>query len=111
MLEGLKRLNKPKDTRMLITEDLHMRIIDNLPNICTTLYETSLFSSAFSIAFHVFFRVGEIVLSKRWQAHQIIAIDHVRIHSSDNTEFIKIVIPYSKTDHYGQGATIKIGET
>ena len=111
MLEGLKRLNKPKDTRMPITEDLLLRIVNNLPNICVSLYEANLFSTAFSIAFHGFFRVGEIVLSKRWQAHQIVGIEHVKFHSRDNTEFIKIVIPYSKTDQYGQGVTIKIDET
>ena len=59
MLDGLKRLKKSSDTRLPITEDLLCRIVDNLPNVCSSKYEADMFSSAFSLAFHGFLRVGE----------------------------------------------------
>ena len=111
MLEGLKRLNKPGDTRLPITEELLFRIIDKLPNICSSTFETHLFSSAFSLAYYGFFRVGELVLSKKWQAHQVVAIHNVTFAPQGGKEIIRIIVPFSKTDQYGQGATIEIAET
>ena len=55
MVEGLKRINKSKDTRLPITKEILIRIIDKLPNVCSSKFEASLFSSAFSLAYHVFF--------------------------------------------------------
>jgi hypothetical protein len=111
MLEGLKRLKKPSDSRLPITEELLDRIICNLPNVCTSFYEADLFSSAFSVAFHGLLRVGEIVLSKSWQKHQVIVIEHVRFDvASNKQEIVRITIPFSKTDQYGYGATVEIKE-
>jgi hypothetical protein len=111
MLEGLKRLKKPSDSRLPITEELLDRIICNLPNVCTSFYEADLFSSAFSVAFHGLLRVGEIVLSKSWQKHQVIGIEHVRFGvASNRQEIVRITIPFSKTDQYGYAATVEIKE-
>jgi hypothetical protein len=73
---GFQRLKQPSDTRLPITEELLDRIIRNLPNVCTSFYEADLFSSAFSVAFHSLLRVGEIILSKSCQKHQVIGIEH-----------------------------------
>ncbi|CAG2252164.1 unnamed protein product [Mytilus edulis] len=111
MVEGLKRINKSKDTRLPITKEILIRIIDKLPNVCSSKFEASLFSSAFSLAYHGFFRIGEIVRNKKWQAHQVIAIENVTLSKKDYIEIAKIVIPFSKTDQYGHGTVIEITET
>ena len=112
MLEGLKRLKNPSDSRLPITEELLDRIIRNLPNVCTSFYETDLFSSAFSVAFHGLLRVGETVLSKSWQKHQVIGIEHLSFDvASNRQEIVRITIPFSKTDQYGYGATVEIKES
>ena len=84
MLEGFQRLKQPSDSKLPITEELLDRIIRNLPNVCTSFYEADLFSSAFSVAFHGLLRVGEIVLRKSWQKHQVIGIEHESFDVASN---------------------------
>ncbi|CAG2245727.1 unnamed protein product [Mytilus edulis] len=55
--------------------------------------------------------IGEIVRNKKWQAHQVIAIENVTLSKKDYIEIAKIVIPFSKTDQYGHGTVIEITET
>ncbi|CAC5405676.1 unnamed protein product [Mytilus coruscus] len=74
-------------------------------------FEADLFSSAFSLAYHGFLRIGKIVRSKKWQAHQVIAIENVTLSKRDHVEIAKIVIPFSKTDQCGHGSCIGITET
>lgn len=100
------RRNKiPKNTRLPILEDLLIHIVNKLNPICYSLYETKLFSAAFSLAFHGFFRVGEIVLTKSCQAHQTISLDHLKFSKQGDVNFIIITIPFSKNDQRGLGAT------
>jgi len=111
MFEGLRRNKIPKDTRLPISEDLLINIVNKLNLICYSLYETKLFSAAFSLAFHGFFRVGEIVLTKSCQAHQTISLDHLKFSNQGEVNFIIITIPFSKNDQRGLGATVRIQET
>ena len=111
MLEGLTRLNKPGDTRLPIIEELLCRIIDELPNVCSSTYETNLFSSASSLAFYRFLRIGELVLSKNWQAHQVIAIHSIIFVPQGDNEISRLLVPFSKTDQCGHGSVIEIVET
>ena len=111
MLEGMRRSYKPKDTRLPITSDLLVKIIKALPQVCFSNYEAALFSSAFSLAFHGFLRVGEITLSKKWQFHQVITIDCIKFVEEEGREKIHLGIPFSKNDQYGKGASLKIAET
>ena len=63
ILEGFKRSRPSKDARlpMAISRDLLAKIIKVTPVVCiTSIYESKLFSAAFSITFHGLFRIGEI---------------------------------------------------
>lgn len=111
MLEGLKRSKKSKDARLPISEKLLFRIINNLKFICCSKYEADLFASAFSVAFYGLLRVGELVLNKTWQAHQVIGIENISLKYDGETEVAEICLPFSKTDQYGIGTTIKIVQT
>ena len=108
MIEGMRRLNKQKDTRLPISQGLLLKLINVLPYICSSIFEATLFSSAFSLAFHGFLRVGELVLSKRWQAHQVINIKDISIANSNDVEKIELRIAFSKTDQHGHGSNIQI---
>lgn len=63
MLLGMQRLHKRVDSRRPITIDLLVHIFDALQYTCSSVYETALFSSCFSLAFFAFSRVGEFAVS------------------------------------------------
>ena len=79
MLEGMKRSKIVKDIRLPITLDLLNRIINQLPVICCSGCESTLFAAAISVAYHGFFRVGEIAFTKPGQFHQILGLQDVNI--------------------------------
>lgn len=68
-------------------------------------------TSAFTLAYHGFFRICEIVRNKMCQAHQVLAILNVTLSKRDHVEIAKIVIPFSKTNQFGHGTCIEIKET
>lgn len=111
MLEGMKRLKGTKDVRLPITLELLTNIIDKLPSVCFSAYEALLFAAAFSLAFHGFLRIGEIVYTKAGQVRQIICVQDVKLHSLKNQQSIRIHITHSKSDQTGQGLFIDIIET
>lgn len=108
MLEGMRRTNKKKDTRLPISRELLHKIINALPLVCTSNFEAALFSSAFSIAFHGFLRVGEIAMNKPCQLKQIITINNTDLCLDGESEMIKLRITYSKADQHGKGSIVHI---
>lgn len=111
MLEGMRRGHKSKDTRLPISADLLSRIIKMLPSICCSEFEAALFSSAFSLSFHGFLRVGEVAYNKVGQAQQVITMDNVKVVKEDGLEKIHLHILFSKTDQRGKGQMLEITET
>lgn len=61
LLEGCKRSRVLKDARAPITQVLLTKIIETLPQICSSDYETILFQTVYSVAFYGLFRVSELV--------------------------------------------------
>jgi D-hexose-6-phosphate mutarotase len=96
MIEGMRRLNKQKDTRLPIAQGLFLKLINVLPYICSSIFEATLFSSAFSLAFHGFFRVG------------VIHIKDISIANANDVDKIELRIAFSKTDQHGHGSNIQI---
>ena len=79
-----------------------------LPYICWSIFEATLFSSDFTLALHGFLRVSELVLSKRWQAHQVINIKDISIANANDVDKIELRIAFSKTDQHGHDSNIQI---
>jgi hypothetical protein len=78
ILEGSKRKNSPKaDLRLPVSMNLLKRLIQSLPFVCTSVYESTMFASAFSLCFFGLLRVGEITSQSKGRAGK-----HV-IHISD----------------------------
>ena len=108
MLEGMKRSKHSKDARLPITLEILNKILNRLPVVCTSPYEALLFSAAFSMAYHGFFRVGEIVFTKLGQEHKILGVSDVKIRTINNSRVINVYIAFSKTDQEGKGTLICI---
>lgn len=105
MLEGVRRSNPGRDQRLPITTNLLKDILSKLPLVCTSLYESKMFSAAFTLAFHGFLRVGEITLHRN-NCDRVLSVHDIKIEQMD--KLLKVHIRYSKTDQSGQGTVIKI---
>ena len=54
------------DTRLPITLPILLSIVDNMPSLCSTLYESRLYQTMCTTAFlFAFLRVGEITICPR----------------------------------------------
>lgn len=95
MLLGMQRLHKRVDSRRPITIDLLMHIFDALQYTCSSVYETALFSSCFSLAFFAFLRVGEFVVSHLSERHMLQYSD---ISIDKENGLINLSLSSSKTD-------------
>ena len=63
------------------------------------------------MAYHVFFRVGEIALTKPGHSHQILGLQDVNIIINGAQYFINVHLIYSKNDQSGKGADICLHKT
>jgi integrase len=108
MLEGFRRTAKPKRARLPITLDLLSGILTKLSAVCRDGFESTLFSSAFTLAFFGFFRIGELTTASKSDraVDKIINLTDIKLVDKEETLLIKI--RYSKADQRGKGCTIKI---
>lgn len=105
LLQGMQRTSThSKDSRLPITLELLNRIVSILHSACHNLYETKLFSAAFTLTFHAFLRIGEIALSKGNNPQSILQFDDVILLQSK----IQLTIKRSKTDQLGVGTILSI---
>lgn len=104
MLTGIERLNKRVDLRLPIAPSLLKRILEILPSICSSTYESTLFSAAFSLAYFGVLRVWEIVVESRNLATHALSLSDVKL-SSQNT-VLEMRILHSKTDQLGKGTLL-----
>lgn len=103
MIEGIKRSkSKRSDTRLPITRDLLAKILNSLPLVCSSHYETKLFMAAFSLAFHGLMRVGELTVGSRSSDAHTISFHDVKISNN----ILEVFISSSKTDQLGKGMTL-----
>lgn len=109
LLQGMKRLNHNSDTRLPITKDLLEKIILVLPTTCTNSYETSLFSAAFSLAFHGLFRVGELTVHCKIPNNIVLGMENLTL--DPDKQLLLINLKHSKTDQVGKGTILQIGNS
>ena len=65
MLKGCTKMGMRVDTRLPITLPILLSIVDNMPSLCSTLYESRLYQAMCTTAFFAFLRVGEITICPR----------------------------------------------
>lgn len=104
MLLGMSRLDRRVDSRLPVTPDLLSKLLKSLPNVCKSVYETSLFSAIFSLAYFGFFRIGELVVSSPGLHGHVINVRNVLL--KENESVLQLSLPHSKTDQEGKGVLI-----
>ena len=62
MLKGYTKMGMRVDTRLPITLPILLSIVDNMPSLCSTLYESRLYQAMCTTAFFAFLRAGEITI-------------------------------------------------
>ena len=107
ILEGFKRSRPSKDARlpMAISRDLLAKIIKVTPVVCIkSVYESKLFSAAFSITFHGLFRIGKITKDSHSKAEHFIRLQDITMFP----DRVEVCVPSSKTDQLDRGTTVVI---
>ena len=106
LLEGSMRVKgSQEDSRLPITKPLLAKILNVLPQVCTSIFETKLFSASFLLAFCGFLRVGEVSCKSGGPDHTIQFHDFKILQES-----IEFPIALSKNDQAGKGFTISIAK-
>lgn len=101
--EGARRTGRQPDSRRPISLTMLRQLSHNLSGICSSTYETTVFRTAFLLAFFGFLRVGEFTaLSNNAHAHNILSIGDIHLtHDS-----LSVTIRFSKTDQRGRSTTL-----
>lgn len=86
LLKGAQNLSKAPDTRMPITKQLLHQILSSLNHTAGTAIERHLLQSLFSLAFHGFFRLGELIPKTAANVDRVLQVQNVS------------VLPHSKAD-------------
>ena len=106
MLSGMTRLDARVDQRFPISPELLVKIIQVLPVVCSSVYETTLFSAIFSLAFYGFLRVGELVVASKGEWGHALLAHTVKVKDHGGT--IELELSHSKTDQAGKGVIINL---
>ena len=106
LLECSRRVKgSQEDSRLSITKPLLAKILNVLPQVCTSIFETKLFSDSFLLAFCGFLRVGEVSCKSGGPDHTIQFHDFKILQES-----IEFHIAFSKNDQAGKSFTISIAK-
>lgn len=107
MMEGLKREGNSSDLRSPITISLLGRLVSVLSNVCSSDYEASMFSAAFTLAFFGLLRVGEFTANTyKDESDRPLQIKDIRLLATPPR--IQMTIRKSKTDQRGKTFTLVI---
>ncbi|CAC5382729.1 HARBI1 [Mytilus coruscus] len=97
MIEGVRRAKSKLDSRLPLTRELLEKIIGVLPSLCSSKFETKLFTAAFLLAFHGLFRVGELTVGSKGIADHAVLFKNLKrsflhknklnLNGSDEVEF------------------------
>ena len=103
VLKGFQRLNPTKDSRAPVTLQMLKGFPLALKYVTVSKYEALLFSTAFSIAFFGFLRIGEMIAcGKSSDNSHLIHNTDVAIYEQN----VEITLRFSKTDQLGKSAKL-----
>ncbi len=108
-LSGMSRLTQHVDQRerQPVTVELLAEVIGALPQVCTNLYEASLFTALYTLAFFGFFRVSELVAASGTDRSNRALLLSDTLVAGDQSQ-MQILLRTSKTDKHGRGTRIDI---
>jgi hypothetical protein len=124
MMEGIKRERNSSDLRSPITISLLCRLVSILSNVCSSDYEASMFSTAFTLSFFGLLWVGEFTANTyKDESDRPLQINDIRLLATppriqlhqefnstknSNPPRIQMTIRKSKTDQRGKTFTLII---
>ena len=108
LIDGNKRSKSPqKDSRLPITMELLVKILSVLPIVCSSHYESEIFTAAYALAYYGLFRVGELTVdsmgTQTGKSHTVQVGDAKIVGDT-----LEIYLATSKTDQSGKGVSIHI---
>ena len=81
-------------------------MINILPSVCNSKFETSLFAAVFSVAFFGFFRVWELVSSSGAELEQVVSFADVSFSNLD--PLVELGLRSSNTDVMAEGTVLAL---
>lgn len=77
MLEGLKRQKTHTDSREPITPSILLQLLDLLPHVCRSQFESLLFAAAFSLAHFCLLRISEFATRNKKAESEVLQFQDV----------------------------------
>lgn len=102
LLVGLRRKKVTFDLRLPITRDILYNLLDALPHTCASVYNRSLFSAMFLLAFAAFLRVGEMTSSGQLPSNNITLSNIVMYNDSMKLSLYRYKHHYTGPPHVMQ---------
>lgn len=89
LLVGLCRKHPSVDVRRHITLELLHKIIQVLPSTCKSSYDSTLFTSAYLLAYLGFLRVGELAITSNASQDRVLQFSAVSFANNSIQLFLK----------------------
>ena len=102
LLEGSRRDRPSEDNRAPITLPMLSNIVNALPAVCSSKFESLMFRAAFLSAFFGFMRVGEITVTSRHTQEFVLNVADVQFCSDDQQgASVHITLRHAKNNQTG----------
>ena len=108
IIKGANKLYGRVDVRYPITMDILLKLPNALQFVCNSIYESTMFTAAFSLSFFGLLRVGEVTFSRLSNVSKI--IQNTDVTFTPSAREVQIRIRYPKSDQYGKYVPICIEE-
>ncbi|XP_069838462.1 uncharacterized protein [Dendropsophus ebraccatus] len=102
-LKGWKKHHIRKESRRPVSYSLLNKLVSACPSVCSSPYESTLFSACFCTAFFGALRVGELLPPSKHKPGGLLYEDVVVAN-----DVLRIRVRSSKTDQFGRGAWLPI---
>jgi site-specific recombinase XerD len=106
-LKGLRRSHSTPDTRAPITITQLKTILMALSSVCTSVYETLLFRSLFTVMYFAMLRISEVAADTN-KGYSTRTLQFASTHIDNTHSVLHLYIPFSKTDQLGKGCAVVI---
>lgn len=109
LLRGCYKLGPSVDTRLPITGEILIKIVNSLDQTVSTRAHSLLLKALFLMAFHGFFRYGELVIKAKSQSDKVIQRSDVHFEAAHGRlKQVQVILKKIKTVSYGQPKIITL---
>jgi hypothetical protein len=87
ILKGAQNLKGKKDTRLPITKDILIKLMNALPFVIQNVDNQLLLKGMFPLAFYAFLRIGEITTKNNLDGSKILQVSNVSFNAEDKDKW------------------------